>query len=393
MRALKVFKLLVCIAFAIQLKAQENNINYFNFHDTAIVNSPQLQNLFHSGNQFQLALTKIAADGHAEHFFYDINPKAYFYPASLVKLPIILLACEKINAMHVDGLTIYSPMLTDSASACQKRVQRDYTSSDSLPSLANYIKRMLLVSDNEAFNRVYEFLGYDYIQQQLSQKGYTDARIIHKLEIACDSLSNRTTNPISFLNAQHQVIYRQSQQASSSHYTFPYGKALAGKAYHDGARLIKTPKDFTIANFLPIMYLQNMLLSVFAPATVDPKSRFDLTPDQVAFIEKYMQLYPYESDFPKYNRKYYPDNFKKYLFIDRKDTLPATLPRYRNVVGRAYGFLSETGFIKTNTESYCFTYVMFCSLNGVINRNAYEYNQVALPIIQRLRKLMHIDSK
>ena len=45
------------------------------------------------------------------------------------------------------------------------------------PTIAHYIKKILLVSDNDAFNRLYEFLGQQYINTTLHQMGYTEVQI------------------------------------------------------------------------------------------------------------------------------------------------------------------------------------------------------------------------
>jgi hypothetical protein len=50
-------------------------------------------------------------------------------------------------------------MLTGSAADYQTEARTDETSPTGLPSVTNYAKIILLVSDNEAFNRLYEFLG------------------------------------------------------------------------------------------------------------------------------------------------------------------------------------------------------------------------------------------
>ena len=90
---------------------------------------------------------------------YRVDKNRYFYPASTVKLPAVLLALEKINQLQIPGLTKDTPMLTDSAYDEQTAVQRDTTTTDSLPSVAQYAKKILLVSDNDGFNRLYEFIG------------------------------------------------------------------------------------------------------------------------------------------------------------------------------------------------------------------------------------------
>ncbi len=60
-------------------------------------------------------------------------------------------------------------MITEAEDENQTRVYNDPTTEDGRPTVAHYIKKILLVSDNDAFNRLYEFLGQEYIQQVSSQ--------------------------------------------------------------------------------------------------------------------------------------------------------------------------------------------------------------------------------
>jgi beta-lactamase class A len=39
-----------------------------------------------------------------EHFYFGIDPDQYFYPASTVKLPIAVLALQKLNELNIPGL-------------------------------------------------------------------------------------------------------------------------------------------------------------------------------------------------------------------------------------------------------------------------------------------------
>jgi len=53
---------------------------------------------------------------------------------------------EKMNSLTRYGIDKYSPMLTDSAFSDNIRLA-DTTAADGLPSLAQYIKKIFLVSD------------------------------------------------------------------------------------------------------------------------------------------------------------------------------------------------------------------------------------------------------
>jgi len=102
--------------------------------------------------------------------YFNVNPTKYFYPASTVKLPIVLLALQKLNELKEKGIDRNTTMLTETACSGQTAVFNDPTAVDGKPSIAHYIKKVLLVSDNDAYNRLYEFLGQQYINAEFKKK-------------------------------------------------------------------------------------------------------------------------------------------------------------------------------------------------------------------------------
>ena len=139
-------------------------------------------------------------------FVYNVNPSEYFYPASTVKLPVTALALEKLNRLNEPDLNLDTTMLTGSDASFQTVASTDETSATGLPSVGNYIRKILLVSDNDAFNRLYEFIGQQEINERLRGMGYFDTRIIHRLESSLSEDENRWTNPVQFLSGD-EIVY------------------------------------------------------------------------------------------------------------------------------------------------------------------------------------------
>ena len=106
------------------------------------------------------------------HHFFNILPDTYFYPASSVKMPAAVLALQKLKELNLPGLNRETTMVTESAYSGQTPVYNDPTSEDGRPTIAHYIRKIFLVSDNEAFNRLYEFLGQEYFNRKLQQMGF-----------------------------------------------------------------------------------------------------------------------------------------------------------------------------------------------------------------------------
>ena len=104
-------------------------------------------------------------------YTFNLNPDKYFYPASTVKLPVAILALQKLNELKIAGLDRNTTMITGSDGNGQTEVMNDPSAADGRPTIAHYIKKILLVSDNDAFNRLYEFLGQEYINNNFRKMG------------------------------------------------------------------------------------------------------------------------------------------------------------------------------------------------------------------------------
>src|SRR6056297_1672184 len=125
-------------------------------------------------------------------FTYRVGDE-YFYPASTVKLPTAALALEKIHRLGIPGMNRDSVFLVDSDRDFQTEAHFDPSSPTGLPSVAHYIRKLFVVSDNDAFNRLYEFLGQGPLNEVLREKGYTETRIIHRLGSPLSTEQHRWT--------------------------------------------------------------------------------------------------------------------------------------------------------------------------------------------------------
>src|SRR5690606_39004968 len=126
--------------------------------------------------RYQLIYTKIDRDRNNlpkfTNYCLNADDENYFYPASMVKMPTSLAALEKINVLKHLGIDKKPPMLTDSRHSSQTAVIDDNTSANGLTSIDPYLKKIFVVSDNDAYNRLYEFCGQQYLNEALWKKGY-----------------------------------------------------------------------------------------------------------------------------------------------------------------------------------------------------------------------------
>ena len=99
--------------------------------------------------------------------YYHFDPEKYFYPASTVKFPATVLALEKVNHYQSLGLKKESPLTVGVGFEGQTDVDGDSTAVNGKASVDHYIKKIFVVSDNDAYNRLYEFLGQDAFNQRM----------------------------------------------------------------------------------------------------------------------------------------------------------------------------------------------------------------------------------
>ena len=322
------------------------------------------------------------------NYSYNLNPKNYFYPASTVKMPIALLALEKLHELNIPGVDKNTTMITDSNSSRQQIVYTQPLAKDSRPTIANYIKQIFLVSDNDAFNRLYEFLGQEYILNKLKEKGYPDAVIRHRLNIFLTNEQNKTTNPIAFYDTAGNVLYRQPAQYNQK--DFSSLNVKLGKGYYKGNELIYEPFDFSNKNRVYLQDLHDILQSIVFSEQTDAKKRFNISEEDYAFVIKWMSSYPHESKYPSYDSTYH-DAFCKFLLYgaDKNNVLPNV--RIFNKVGDAYGFLIDNAYVidKKNNVEFILCATISCNTDGIYNDDKYDYENIGYPFMKHLGQLIY----
>ena len=357
--------------------------------------SPQLKTILQNPDSFryQIIYTRIDRDENNRPQFsnyYDhVDRNLYFNPASTVKMPLAFLALEKINELKKYGVSKSSAMLMDSSYVAQTSVLNDTTAADKLPSVAQYIRKIFLVSDNDAYNRLYEFIGPKNINERLWQMGYKDIRITRRF-VPMNEDQNRHTNSIRFME-NGKLLYSQPPAYNGLNFDFSK-EILIGKAHYDSKdSLILSPMDFTRHNNLPLEDLQQILQSVLFPASVPEKQQFRLNADDYAFLYQYMSEYPSESSFPHYDDSVYFNSYTKFfMFKSGRKSIPPYI-RIFNKPGWSYGFLTDAAYIVDfkNKIEFMLSAVIYVNSDGILNDDKYEYEETGYPFFKEIGEIIY----
>ena len=350
--------------------------------------------------RLQILYTHISRDAAGQPHFrtsgYRLRPREYFYPASTVKLAGAALALEKLRALRaqVPALTPDSPMLTDSAFAGQTRVRRDTSSASGRPTLRNYVRKALLVSDNDASTRLYEFVGPADLNAGLARLGLRHSRLQHRLSVGDGEPATRHTNPIAFFadTAATQLLHRQP----AGFYAGPWprlglhGEGV-GRAHMQGARQVAGPLDLSQKNAFALPDLQRLLRTVLFPETVPAARRLHLEPQDYAMLREAMSQLPRESPHPRYDVAHYPDTYVKFLLGGGGTTPLPSGVRVFNKIGQAYGFLIDNAYVVDAEKGveFLLSAVVYVNADGVLNDDKYEYDTVGFPFLRDLGRRVY----
>ena len=100
----------------------------------------------------------------------------------------------------------FTSLQFDSTYPHEVKEWKDSTSQTGLPSIAQFIRKAFLISDNDAYNRMYQLVGQQQINKRLHEKGYANTRITRQF-MGFTEDENRHTNSIRFLDKQGNTIY------------------------------------------------------------------------------------------------------------------------------------------------------------------------------------------
>jgi hypothetical protein len=318
--------------------------------------------------QVQIKYTRISRRNDSV-FFKDYNfqnnPNDYFYPASTVKLPVTLLALEKLNT--IDDFDLDTTF---------------YIEGDSIvTTVAKEIIKIFAVSDNEAYNRLFEFLGQDEINSQLKKKGIKNVRIAHRLSVL--DADNVTTTPLvvyindSTTRLTEKIINKPLKPLALNNIT-------KGKSFYDEDEiLINEPFDFSLKNYYSINAQHEVLKRVVFPEKFETEENFNLNKSQREFILNTMSSLPKDNGYT--SSEYYDSYVKFFMFGDSKEAIPDYIKIY-NKVGYAYGTLTDCAYIndtKNNIE-FLLTATILVNENGIFNDNIYEYDSIGIPFLAAL---------
>ena len=320
-------------------------------------------------------------------YAYRSDSNEYFYPASTVKLAASVLALEKLNELKIDKSTTFQTLKNRPS---QLEIKTDTTAKSGLPSVEHYIKKILLVSDNEAYNRLYEFLGQRPFNETMHSKGFNGVRLTHRLQTPLPRLENQYTNPIKLLDASGKVTYEQAEGFNDKPYSASKPILLGKGTMNDAGVVEDKPLDFSLKNAYPLQAQHDFLQRLMLPEAFPAKDRFNIKKEDYSFLYRYMSMYPTESKDPDYKDQF--ATYCKFLYYgSEKNAVLNPSIRIFNKVGDAYGFLLDNAYVVDfdNKVEFIVTAVLLCNEDEIFNDEKYDYDTIGFPFYKNLGQVIY----
>lgn len=321
----------------------------------------------------------------------------YFYPASAIKLPAAIAALAELRADAANhrGLTRDSALVWHSTFGAPRATAEDKTSLDGRITLAWEIHKALVVSDNDAFNRLMEFAGHRAVNERLWQAGFPSVRIWHRLNVLRTVEENRRAPLIEYLRPGSAKVHALRPERQSDLVLAPLdlpGLDI-GAAYMDpvdARSRVEGPMNFREKNAVSLVDLQRMLAALVRPphggwAAPGPPD-LGLSPADRKFLVEVLgeapdQLNPAVWRGAEFDERRFRPALPGVLRVrDRGDL------EVRGKAGRAYGFHVENAWFHDRRSGRWFflAATILANGDGVMNDGKYEYDTVSTPFLANL---------
>ena len=344
-------------------------------------------------HQVQLKYIQINRDSDESFFkeyYFQKNDSNYFYPASTVKLPIAILALQKINQLKKDGINIdmNTPFHIIDPISRKYIAKSDSTNPKNQLTISHLIKKVFLISDNDAYNYLFDFLGKDYINSEMKKKGINNFSIRHKFL----GLNNNQTWEYCFFNKK-DTLYMQKSIESKNIPIVKLKNQDKGIANLVKGKLVNKPMNFSKKNWLSLSSQTKIIKRIFFPETFPRENLFSLDNYQIMFIKKWMGKNTLESTIFSSNEqnKLYDSYVKFFIYGDTKGKMNDEIRIY-NKVGFAYGTVSDVAYIvnKKKGIEFILAGTILVNSNQIFNDDIYENEEVGIPFLAEIGRQIYL---
>lgn len=319
----------------------------------------------------------------------------YIYPASAIKTFASLAALRELASLrktHGRSISLDTPMAFCSGRSTRCGRREDSSNLESgVITLGHEIRKMQLVSNNGAFNRLVQFAGLDGTAAHLRALGFGGVRVRHPLWTSSDPEDAGLSAQVELRAPKKKKITIAARERQTELPATTLPGLQIGVAYLDDAQgkaRVDEAMDFSAKNHVPLREFHRLamaLVGLQAPGVPDLIAG-GINARDLKFLRKAMSSDPLDSTNPAYSDekkselRYKPMLEGVLRVRDRKRI------EYVSKAGRAFGFHIENAYIRDRKTGRAFavTFAIYVNENGVLNDDLYQYDAISRPLLKDL---------
>jgi hypothetical protein len=306
----------------------------------------------------------------------------YFYPASAVKLFAAYAAIEKLDDMSEElnaKVGISTPIRFVAGEGRTKQTVNT--------TLRRDLEQALIISDNDAYDRLFDFVGREELGERLGHIGLKRTILVQHLGRAAKART--TAAPLIDLIMPPDPPVAVSHRLGAEVPPAPWAAVKLGKAYVDEkGKVIQGPMDFSMKNATTLGDLQDMLIAIARPELYDrmPNNGEIKSPNARYDVLEILNKLPSQLEGTWRGHPTAKDAFHKPLHIALAAAFPEEKVHVYGKSGRAYGFAVDNAYIVSERtgRGFFLTSCLYANDNDTLNDDGYEYLTVGTPFLARV---------
>ncbi|XAM00559.1 serine hydrolase [Phycisphaeraceae bacterium D3-23] len=306
----------------------------------------------------------------------------YFYPASSIKIAACVAALLEVQRWQEElGLDadVDTPLAFHGADGSV--LEHDASNVvDGTVTVRHEIRKVCLVSDNPGFNRLFDLVGRDALNQTMWDAGLPSFRLRHQLigggpgerrgdPETTPRVELRTSGGGHTLPPRTAEIELPTQRPDDA---YRFGEAyIAAGQRHDG------PFDFTQRNEVALADLHDLLIMIARPDIGLGKPGLPLTDAHRALLVEAMSQDPLTSANPVYPSPPHEPGFaQSWPLAGVQRVVDGGAVTETQKGGLAYGFVIENAYYvdETTGRSFFLTATIYHNPNATFNDDTYGYD-------------------
>jgi len=388
-----------CFLFLIKASNAQSLLNFEATSDSTLYHillhkDPLLDQVLKNPSKyfFQLIYTKVEKHGDKINYHtYSINQgNQYYYPASLIKFPLAFVALEKLTALKDSGVNINDRISVNTCSC--DFASNNYVSKHKNPTMLQFLREMMIMSNNDAYNLYFDFVGRDLFNSRMQSMNIFDIQMKNRFTGGCGEENNKSFGGITFNKNNADKAYTIPCSKSIQNWiidSIKYPTFFESKSYYK-KKVITNKQNNAANNYVSLHQSHQLLINLMHPSAQLYQNDFKIDASYKNEFIKAIGSFPRELENSSYDTAKLADYYYKF-FIDPKviQTKDNSIRIY-NKVGLASGFVSDVSYFYDSTHQIEY-FISAAILSKNANSNENNYNDFGIPILRKIGGLIYTD--